>query len=84
MLMESVSDSKFGPTVSVELQTRLVDTWAENCVPEFYEILFLQYVKHLPTNEAEITVQEEIRSLRKGNSYIQLFMKTMREKEKLE
>jgi hypothetical protein len=46
--------------------------------------LFLEYVKHLPTNEAEITIQEEIRSIRKGNSYIQLFLKTMRDKAKLE
>jgi hypothetical protein len=84
MLMEIVEGSKFGPAIPVEVQTRLVDTWAENSVPEFYEILFLQYVKRLPTNEAEITIQEEIRSLQKGNSYIQLFLKTMREKEKLE
>jgi hypothetical protein len=34
--------------VAVEVQARLVDAWAENCVPEFYEVLFLQYVKRLP------------------------------------
>lgn len=70
--------------MDIKLQSRLIDVWADHYIPEFYEHLFLNYIKRISVSQAELQIQEEIKQIEKYESYVQFFLKALREKTKIE
>lgn len=71
-------------TVDIKLQSKLIDTWTDHYIPQFYEHIFLNYIKRIPVSQAQAQIKEEIRQVEKYESYVQLFVKALREKTKIE
>ena len=61
-------------------QSRLIDSFNQYKIPEFYQNIFVNHLKNLEPIKAEITMREEIQSLSSPSSFIQFYLKKCAEK----
>lgn len=69
--------------VILDLQSSLIDIWNEYKVPEFYQNLFINYIKTLSNTETEIVIKEEMKAIVNGSCYIQAFQKCLEDRHKI-